>query len=208
VGGDQRGAVRSRVGQRRLEAALEVDEGSESDGDRMRGAGRIRIVVGQFDAGKHEEVVQRSGARPSASIALRYAAKFSASTIVPGRTGSPVNGSRARTTWSVMQTERTSPGVEMESISTRSGEWPRPCIFRRQTSNLEPMESSDRDTGGIDLRGQPPSAEALKALTDSELEARLTVAAAAPGNRLTLILGELLSERRERTSDTAALHGA
>jgi hypothetical protein len=70
------------------------------------------------------------------------------------------------------------------------------------------MESSNRDTGGIDLRGQPPSAEALKALTDSELEARLTVAAAAPGNRLTLILGQLLSERRERTSDTAALHGA
>jgi len=69
------------------------------------------------------------------------------------------------------------------------------------------MKFSDSDTGGIDLRGRPPSAAALKALTDCELEARLTVAAAAPGNRLTRVLGQLLSERRERTSDTA-LNGA
>jgi hypothetical protein len=73
---------------------------------------------------------------------------------------------------------------------------------------MEPMKYDDRDMGGIDLRGRPPSAEALKALTDSELEARLTVAAAAPGNRLTRTFGQLLSERRERTSGSAALHGA
>jgi hypothetical protein len=52
----------------------------------------------------------------------------------------------------------------------------------------------------IDLQGRPVSAGSLKAMSDCELEEQLTVTAAAPGNRLTRIFGELLRERDARSS--------
>ena len=51
----------------------------------------------------------------------------------------------------------------------------------------------------IDLLGRPMSAGSLKAMSDCELEEQLTVTAAAPGNRLTRIYEQLLSERDARS---------
>jgi hypothetical protein len=55
----------------------------------------------------------------------------------------------------------------------------------------------------IDLRGRLLSMRSLQALSDRELEEQLTVAAAAPGNRLTRIFGQFLHERDSRLRSEA-----
>jgi hypothetical protein len=50
----------------------------------------------------------------------------------------------------------------------------------------------------IILQGRLPSGESLKAMSDCELEERLTVTAAAPGNRQWQLFRLLLRERDAR----------
>jgi hypothetical protein len=63
----------------------------------------------------------------------------------------------------------------------------------------EEAEMTGATAAHIDLQGGPMTAGSLKAMSDCELEEQLTVTAAAPGNRLTPIFGQLLGERDARS---------
>jgi hypothetical protein len=85
VGGDERRPVRTRSGERRLEAGGEVDVAAKPDRDDVRGLERVGIVVGELEAGDDQQVVAASGTLRLPSTSERYAAYLPACTSLPAR---------------------------------------------------------------------------------------------------------------------------
>src|SRR5262245_3501224 len=63
MSGDQRGAGSSRLGKGDAESVLEADESAKADRDRVSSLPRVDGVVGELEAGNHEQPVE--GASPS-----------------------------------------------------------------------------------------------------------------------------------------------
>jgi hypothetical protein len=55
---DQRSAHAVGGCERRVEPVVEAHEAPQPDGDGMRGAARVGVVVGQLEAGDHEQAVE------------------------------------------------------------------------------------------------------------------------------------------------------